>query len=93
MKKSELKKIIKEEYKKFTEEDAEKDIKEAEKIKNNLYSVYDLVENSVNLIDKKLSSFMAPSLKDAFLNGLKQGISRAKFNIKAAKNILSAWYK
>ena len=30
MKKSELRQIIKEEYKKFTEEDAEKDIKEAE---------------------------------------------------------------
>ena len=44
-------------------------MKAAKKLKLKLAKIYSMVNDSVKLIDRNISSFNAPGLRAAFLNG------------------------
>ena len=75
------------------ESTAEKDMKAAKKIELKLAKVYSTVNDSVKLINKNISSFNAPGLKAAFLDGLKAGLKSNQFDVRAAQKKFEDYYK
>ena len=72
---------------------ADDDMKAAKAMKNELENVYDHVYNMLIKIDNRLSSFNAPGLKHALIDGLRAGVVRqGKFDYKAARNKLKRYY-
>ncbi|MBC8388797.1 MAG: hypothetical protein H8E13_12205 [Actinobacteria bacterium] len=90
MKKSDLRRLIKEEV-----TTAEKDAKAAKKIKKKLEDTFELIDANINSIQTNLSSFNTPGLRYAFLNAIRTGIIQndLKFDKKKANNKLNKYYK
>ena len=89
--KSKLKKIIKEELKE--QGVADKDMKAALKIKNDLMKVGKFIETGYAMIDKSLSSFNSPGLKTWLYQAINKGISRNKFDRRVFEKELEDWYR
>ena len=72
---------------------ADDDMKAAKAMKNELEDVYDHVYNMMIKIDNKLSSFNAPGLKHALIDGLRAGVARqGKFDYRAARAKLARYF-
>ena len=80
-------------FKAVNEGPAADDMKAAEDMKNDLLSVYDDIDDAVDTINKKLSSFNSPGLRVAFLDGIKAGAKNSqKWNHKAAESKLEDYF-
>ena len=75
-------------------ENADDDMKAAEKIKRQLQDILFSIDDASALIDKNLSGFMAPGLKHAFFGAIKAGTKRqGKFDVMAAGREFNKYYK
>ena len=72
---------------------ADADMKAAKKLELKLGKVYSVVNDSVKLINKSMSSFNAPGLRAAFLDGLKVGLKSNQFDVRAAQKKFEDYYK
>ena len=89
--KSKLKKIIKEELKE--QGVADEDAKAALKIKKDLMKIGKFIETGFAMIDKSLSSFNSPGLKEWLYRAINKGASRNKFDRRAFEAQLEDWYR
>ena len=95
--KSQLKEIIKEELLKEQDSVADKDMKAAKKLELKLAKIYSMVNDNVKLIDRNISSFNAPGLRAAFLDGLRAGLKPVSagggFDARAAQKRFGDYFK
>ena len=73
------------------QEDADDDMKAAEKIKRQLQNILFDIDEAESLISKNLSGFMAPGLKHAFYGAIKAG-TKGRENLiseQQVKNLIS----
>jgi hypothetical protein len=54
--------------------------------------MYDQVAGMMWEIDARMSSFMSPGARAAFLNGLYAGIRNGKFDLAQAKRTFARWF-
>jgi len=73
---------------------ADDDMKAAKKIEKDLQNAISSIDDGVNLINKKLSSFNSPGLRVAFLYAIKKHINTQtqKFDARRAKSDLQDYY-
>jgi hypothetical protein len=75
------------------ESTADKDMKAAKKLEYELGKTYSVINDNLKLIDKNLSSFNAPGLKAAFLDGIKAGVRGQKYDVRASQKKFGNYFK